>query len=293
MTYCKHWVFTINNYDENDEQRLRDLGTSENTNYLVFGREVGEEGTPHLQGYCIFTKKKRFNAAKAQIGVRAHLEAKRGTPQEAAEYCKKDGDYEEFGTTSTNQGRRTDLEELHDRIKDGASREDIIDEFPNQYYRYKRSIDEVIKERQPNERQPCYVFVLWGDTGTGKTRTIWDSHEADDIYVHTGSGWFDGYRGQPIALFDDYGGGEFKLSYLLKLLDRYPMRVPVKGSFVVWNPAIIYITSNKDPSDWYANAYQEHQNALHRRFHHVFHFTKEGEKPDVEGYITEHYSSTP
>jgi hypothetical protein len=280
MVNAKHWVFTLNNYEEEDVQRLRELVSGQECSYVVFGREVAESGTHHLQGYAIFKKKCRLAKAKSCIGDRAHLEKKRGTPNEAADYCKKDGDFEEFGTRSSNQGRRSDLDELYQCIKDGETRNQIADTFTGTYIRYKRSIDELCFEREKNHRDEPTVIVFHGETGTGKTRTIWDNHDPDDIYVHGGDRWFDGYDMHPVAVFDDYGGSEFKLSYFLKLLDRYPWRVPVKGKFVRWNPTRIYITSNKDPEEWYANAYPEHQRALMRRIHHIVHF-KQGEDPDL------------
>lgn len=114
------------------------------------------------------------------------------------------------------------------------------------------------------------VIVYWGRTGAGKTRAVFDNlHSTEDIYVHPGGSWFDGYEGQPIVLFDDYAGSEFKLQYLLKLLDRYPMQVPVKGGFVSFVPREIYLTSNLDPADWYSNAHREHVDAMFRRFTNV------------------------
>lgn len=112
----------------------------------------------------------------------------------------------------------------------------------------------------------CSVIVYWGPTGAGKTRAVYDNLPSpESIYVHPGGPWFDGYDSQPIVLFDDFGGSEFKLTYLLKLLDRYPMRVPVKGGFVSWCPQEIYITSNHAPVSWFPNAKEEHVRALMRR----------------------------
>lgn len=110
------------------------------------------------------------------------------------------------------------------------------------------------------------VIVYWGRTGAGKTRAVFDNLSSpEDIYVHPGGAWFDGYEGQPIVLFDDYAGSEFKLQYLLKLLDRYPMQVPIKGGFVSFVPFEIYLTSNLNPRDWYRNANREHVDAMFRR----------------------------
>ena len=41
-----NWCFTLNNYTDESQQKVRDLGVG--AEYLVFGRELGESGTPHL-----------------------------------------------------------------------------------------------------------------------------------------------------------------------------------------------------------------------------------------------------
>lgn len=103
----KTWCFTINNPTVDDRQNLVTLSTSQHFSYLVFGNEIGDSGTPHIQGFVIFNVRKRFQTAKDLIGGRAHLEAARGTDYQAAEYCKKDGDFAEFGDSPVNVPRHT------------------------------------------------------------------------------------------------------------------------------------------------------------------------------------------
>ena len=83
----KRYCFTINNWTDADIARLKKIDCK----YMVVGVEVGENGTPHLQGYVRFTKQQRFNAAKRQIGQRAHIEAARGNEMQNDEYCRKGG----------------------------------------------------------------------------------------------------------------------------------------------------------------------------------------------------------
>jgi hypothetical protein len=272
---AKHWCFTLNNYSNDDKQHLSSLFNSlDACVYLVYGEEVGDNGTPHLQGFVSFSSRKTLNYCRQQLSSSAHFEVARGTPVQAADYCKKDGAFTELGVLPAGRGDRSDLRSLAERIHAGATQQEIETEFPAQFIRYRSNILATIRERvQPRDpASPPTVIVLWGRSGAGKTRTIFDYHNANDIWVHGSGKWFDGYHGQQVALFDDYTGSEFKLGFLLKLIDRYPMRVEVKGDFVQWRPSKIYFTSNKDPQNWYPNVSDEHRNALFRRFSQVQHF---------------------
>lgn len=104
---ARNWCFTINNYTDEDIERMEDLGLQIGTTlkYLVVGREVGEEGTPHLQALIQFNKKLRLNQVKSYVGARAHCEIMRGTSTQASMYCKKDEDFLEYGTIQL-QGTR-------------------------------------------------------------------------------------------------------------------------------------------------------------------------------------------
>lgn len=97
----KYWCFTLNNPSEGEVHVLNAIGVGDMlVSYLVFGHEVGENGTPHLQGYVEF--KSRWDLVRCQqhFLVRAHYEQRRGTPLEASDYCKKDGNFEEWGILS-------------------------------------------------------------------------------------------------------------------------------------------------------------------------------------------------
>lgn len=104
----KYWVFTMNNYTDAHVAHLRELGASDRIHTLVFGREVGESGTPHLQGFVHWTVGKRLQTTKTALGSdRVHVEPARGTPYQAYEYFTKDGDFESFGEVPINVAART------------------------------------------------------------------------------------------------------------------------------------------------------------------------------------------
>lgn len=106
----KGFCFTINNPTEDDEQAIGDLSEDDRVSYLIVGKETGESGTPHFQGWVYFKAKIRWSIVHALI-PRAHLEASRGSPQQNIDYCSKDGDFTEYGSRPVqNQGRRTDID---------------------------------------------------------------------------------------------------------------------------------------------------------------------------------------
>jgi Putative viral replication protein len=93
MSY-RWWMFTINNFTNQDEIDAQNLLCT----YLVYGREVAPTTvTPHMQGFVVFPNTLRFSAVSRLFGGRGHWDAVRGTNQEASDYCRKDGDFVEFG----------------------------------------------------------------------------------------------------------------------------------------------------------------------------------------------------
>lgn len=147
---CKRWVFTLNNPTDDEVTHL--TSNVETFEYLVFGREQGESGTPHLQGFFILKTKLRLRQVKLLISQRAHFEVCRGTPQQAAEYCKKDGDFEEFGQLSSSQGKRSDWERLKDWIvtlETYPSTRDLWERHPSLMGRYSDGVYRMLEALGP------------------------------------------------------------------------------------------------------------------------------------------------
>lgn len=274
----KYYCFTLNNYDDADMLHLRSLVGQHDITYLCFEPEVGESGTRHLQGYLELSARRRLNPIRKLLGGRVHLERRRGSAVQARDYCKKESltnstvIFEEYGVISSpQQGSRNDLEELRTALAEKRPLVEIADNHFNQFLKYQRSINAYRLLKSVPRDHKSRVIVYWGRTGLGKTsRAYAESNRS--AWFYPGGGWFDGYEQHEFVIFDDFSGAEFKLPYLLKLLDRYPMRVPIKGGFTEWNPSTIFITSNLDPRRWYSNAHTEHIEALLRRLDAIEHF---------------------
>ena len=113
--------------------------------------------------------------------------------------------------------------------------------------------------------------MLKGPSGSGKSRYVWEQHP--DLYTldppqcSNQSVWFDGYDGQDVLLIDDFDGW-LSYKFLLRLLDRYPLRVQYKGGSIPLLATKIYITSTESPSDWYPH--REEVVELERRIHMTY-----------------------
>lgn len=97
------------------------------------------------------------------------------------------------------------------------------------------------------------VCLLYGETGTGKTRLAHDLY-GKKLYTvfDIKTPWFDGYDGHEAVLLDECGPGMMHWNMLKRITDRYAMPVPVKGGSVLWNPDVIILTSNCPLELWYA-----------------------------------------
>lgn len=139
MTGCKKWCFTLNNPTTGEKDLIAEVCNSEHVSYAVIGREIGESGTPHLQGFVWFSDRKSMNQAKQIISTRAHFEATQGTPQQASDYCKKDGDYDEYGAMPS-QGSAGQWDKYKAWLLNRSSpptETEICLEFPSLYGRYR------------------------------------------------------------------------------------------------------------------------------------------------------------
>lgn len=157
----KYWCFTINNYTAEDEARLRALTEGEvpRATYIVFGREVGESGTPHLQGYVELPLRLRLTQLKRLLGDRAHVERRRGTAQQARDYCTKDGSVTEQGSISTPKpGKRTDLDRALDDIRAGCSVQDLWTDHTGAMVRYSRGLIEAHARLAPKVVSGAYTL---------------------------------------------------------------------------------------------------------------------------------------
>lgn len=282
---AKCWCFTLNNPVIDVQTFHTTLTDSWPLDYGVFQHEMGADGTRHFQGYLEFSSKKRLTAIKKlPHAQRMHLEVRRGTRNEARDYSMKDetrleGPFEIGEWAETGQGTRSDLSSAIEVMQTQGLRA-CAEQHPSTVVRFHRGLQFLQSLTTPARDDNFKVSLLYGPPRCGKTRQVYDTETLDDLWRSPAGDalkWFDGYEAHPAALLDDFDGklSKASLQTTLQVLDRYPIRVPVKGGFVHWNPSRVYITTNYHPREWYDWTTRGAQYpALYGRIHEVFYWFK-------------------
>lgn len=244
--YC----FTLNNYTMSDEFCCSMI--SKKAIYMIVGKETcPTTGTPHLQGFIRLKNAMTFNNIKSAL-PRAHIVVANGSDAENKAYCSKENNILiETGTPSEGQGKRTDLKEIAQLIKNKqVSIEDIMFDYPDMYLRYSRSFEKMFNAVLVPRSEPPKVFWRWGLAGLGKTRYCIDNHPSH--FIKDGTMWWDGYNQQEAIIIDDFDN-QIPYRTLLRMLDRYQYQGQVKGGYVQINSPYIYITCEYPPTTYWAD----------------------------------------
>lgn len=265
----RNWLFTLNN-PEGDELDITEEWKAK-IKHLVYQKEMGEEETPHFQGYLELHRPSRLAALKRFL-PRAHWEQRKGTRLQAAEYCTKEetrvsqpmyiggmpgwkdflNSLKKAAPTSKSSELSEVLQQIQQALCEGSSTEDIADKHFEVWCRYYRAFEHYQLIKTPPRNHEVCVHVLQGPTGTGKSKWAMDNYPG--AYWKQRSQWWCGYLGQDVVIIDEfYGWMPFDL--LLRLCDRYPMSVETKGGNVQFVARTIVITTNQLPNSWYRNCY--------------------------------------
>lgn len=269
-TRKRNFCFTLNNYTEDDEQHIVDLEGHKQIRYLIVGKEVGEEKqTPHLQGFIVFYNNKTFKQAKAFLGERYHVEICQGSVDQNIAYCSKDDEYFEFGERP-KQGSRKDIIQIVEQVKNHVPIKDIVMNAPS--YQSARHAEVLMKYQPMPEPMKRTIKWYWGATGTGKTRSAIEQSQGDFYMTMKDLKWWDGYYGQSYVIIDDFRKDFCTFHELLRILDRYPYRVNLKGSSMWLQPSTthIIITSFYPPDQVYST--REDVKQLLRRIDEIIEF---------------------
>lgn len=132
------WAITVNNFTEEEIDAIIDL----DADYWITGFERGgKKNTLHIQGYLHWHNPIEYNTIKRAL-PRAHIEKAKKSPEININYCSKDCDFVEFGDRPIS-GKRSDLDNIYENIKKGATMEEIIAENPGSAIRYSKNVERI------------------------------------------------------------------------------------------------------------------------------------------------------
>lgn len=251
----RNWVFTLFADNGEFDALASDPTTNEpfpqwwhdeRVSYCKYQLErAPDTGRLHIQGMISFKKGSRpMTTVKKIIGDKAHCEVCKDI-QASIRYCGKPetrvkGPWE-HGDPPAGQGARNDLTWVWQEVKKRTSSFDMIEADPH-LARYQKHIQfmrqvSLAKDSDRQDRKMA-VYIFWGPTNTGKTYTAMNLMAPKDwVYKmdppERGTQmWWDGYEGQHTVVFDEFEGENYcSMSRLKVLLDKYTLRLPVKGSF--------------------------------------------------------------
>lgn len=246
------WCFTLNNHTAEERRAVRHI----DCNYIIYGKEVGDKGTPHLQGYLQFQNKKSFLQIKKLL-PRAHLENTRGSIKSNVRYCsKEDPEPFEKGKRPADPQEKGRIQKekwtnLRTLAKEGKL-EDISVQNPQIWVQNYKTLKQIASDhvvRPPNLKDCCGLWVH-GGFGTGKSHLVRTKYP--DAFIKDPNKWWDGYQGEDVVILEDldpttasFQGRKFKL-----WADKYSFKGETKGSSTLWiRPKLFIVTSQYTPEE--------------------------------------------
>lgn len=277
------WCFTLNNPTDEETASLPTSLPSDawpSVDGLVYQLEKGENGTPHFQGYVHFQRQTKLAYLK-QLIPRAHFEPARGRPRANLAYCTKDagrlaepvvlgklfdGPGDE-GASAAHLKRSEFIAYI--AANPSASTSDIINHGGLEQLAVNPTLAGTIRSLvlEDCRRNGFTLDLYFGAPGCGKSRLA--DHLYPDAFRKNAGKWYDGYGAQQQLILDDFDADFMPIGDLLRLVDRYPLRVEIKGGSTPMVANTFIITSNHLPSEWYPHASAQRLDAIYRRIRHV------------------------
>jgi len=248
MNRSRNFMWTLNNYTDEEVALLQAVDCK----YMTWGFEVGDSGTPHLQGLTIFKNPQTVKQVicllptrVAEIQIILYL-------QESLSYAHKDGNIYEAGSPPLSQaGKGIKEKERHRSINLLAKQGNLsqLEElYPDVWRRDYCKLKLIAKDHmvRPDDLTVLSNEWIWGPTGTGKTRDAHAQHP--NAYLKSAANnWWDGYNPliHDVVIIDDFDKYHIKQGFSLKIWSDHPAFIAeTKGGSMFIRPQKLIVTSN-------------------------------------------------
>lgn len=241
----RNWCYTLNNYT--DDEHLNLLNITE-CKYHIFGKEVGLNGTPHIQGFIVFPNQRRLKSVKQIVGERAHCEKAMGNSIQNRNYCMKEGDFIEYGDRPLTQEEKGNQEKIRwdHALKEAKTKGEVTDERIQflHYNTIKKVRYDALLTRKLDALNELNNEWWYGKPGTGKSRKGFELYP-QAYRKNPNNEWWDGYNDEEVVIIEDLDNSHHKqFSNIKRWADHYPFLAEIKGGMIKIRPKKIIITSN-------------------------------------------------
>lgn len=234
---------------------------------MVIGEHVGEKSKiPHIHALVEFTTAIEFTTVKLAV-PRANIELKRGTGAQARKYIAKENKIlYEYGSISA-QGKKS-IVDIKEAIKKNGKVRPFFDDLTFSQF---KTLTSVVNTVEPTRDFKTVTIWICGKTGIGKSRVAKELCEymygSDETYFNASSSkFFSCYDAHDACIIDEFRFDSLKFTDLLRISDRYPYSIEVKGGFRQFLSKILFITSPLPPSETFLTvSSSEDMEQLHRR----------------------------
>ena len=301
-TQSRKWALVINNPLEAglDHAAIREILYRFSPAYFCMADEIATTGTYHTHIFLFSPSPMRFSTVKNRFST-AHIEKAYGSAKANRAYILKEGHwadtdkaetsvsgtFEEWGDLPAEKEEEApEMLKLIQDLRAGKSVMEIIEDNPKLAFRI-REIETlrqaILEEKYSAENRALEVTYLYGASGTGKTRGIFEKHDRKSICRITDYGGrngvrFDAYHCQDVLVLEEFHS-QIPISAMLNYLDIYPLTLPARYTDRIACYTKVYITSNIPLEEQYRDIqrYQmETWRAFLRRVQNVIEYLRDG-----------------
>lgn len=301
-TQSRKWALVINNPLEAglDHAAIREILYRFSPAYFCMADEIATTGTYHTHIFLFSPSPMRFSTVKNRFST-AHIEKAYGSAKANRAYILKEGHwadtdkaetsvsgtFEEWGDLPAEKEEEApEMFKLIQDLRAGKSVMEIIEGNPKLAFRI-REIETlrqaILEEKYSAENRALEVTYLYGASGTGKTRGIFEKHDRKSICRITDYGGrngvrFDAYHCQDVLVLEEFHS-QIPISAMLNYLDIYPLTLPARYTDRIACYTKVYITSNIPLEEQYRDIqrYQmETWRAFLRRVQNVIEYLRDG-----------------
>jgi len=254
-------AFVVTNWNLNTAEIFE--ANKRQIRFVAFGEETcPTTGTRHHQVFVYYHNLKSTTTltlnkiGKEWGAIHCRVAPMYGNFVQNEAYCSKEGTYTKLGD-EPKQGARGDLVETCTLLRNGTISADFVaQEDPVAYHMYGRTLIHAetmfLRTRFRTEMTQCKWY--WGATGVGKSHKAFAGYSNETHYVKDlETKWWDGYKQQDTVILNEFRG-QLTFSFLLSLIDKWPLTVCVRNKeSIPFTSKLVIITSSVHPKDIYKN----------------------------------------